>query len=104
MNFKAGLQSGIPLCCISYHTFIYNSIFHLKLKNNRKLLDLYIDLKNAIDRYNNCGASCYVKCPKCLLKGEYFALLKDDRESGENCHNTNWEKAISKYMTRKRVK
>ena len=106
MNFKAGLQSGIPLCCILYHTFIYNSIYHLKFKNNRELIYLYKNIRIAIDNYHNNGSagSCYIRCPRCLATGRYFKLLREKNDE-ENCHKTTWHKAITTHLNnRVRVK
>jgi hypothetical protein len=107
LNIKAGLQSGIPLCCILNYSFIMspslcnrngtykNPKRSIMYKANR----YFIYLSNKI-RYHKQAS--YIQCPLCIILNRKRKILVDCLEhEDQNCHDTTWNKAIEHFLNKK---
>jgi len=84
-EFKAGLYSGYPLCCVSYLTFISNYIPNGSLYKNF----IYFTRRN-LDLPRS--GSTHISCPICNLLGRKNIGKFDPK--GVNCTKVSMVKAI----------
>lgn len=84
-EFKAGLYSGYPLCCIVYFTFISNMI-----PNRTLYKELIYFTRRNLDMSGS--GSTHINCPMCNFFGSKNIGKYDP--PGTNCLNVSLHKAI----------